>query len=420
MNKPKQEWILHIDGDGFFAYCEIARFPHLHGKPVVVGEDRGIVCASTYEAKRLGITRGMPIFKVREQFPDVVILSSHFELYDHYAARLASLVEPSVDILERYSIDECFASISFATDTSRKALLEWLYALKTRVQTATGLTYSFGLARTKVLAKIASKRQKPDGCTVLTAEDEAQVLADTSIESLWGIGWKLSRRLLVMRVRTADDFVHWSHERVSSLFARPVQELWYELQGRKMFDVIDDRSSPKSIQSTKSFTATREVAFVTSELLQNIDIAFTRLRDDGLVTNAMSIFLKTKERDYHTASIVLPTYTANPLDAVDLVRDTVKRIKKKDALYRSTGVTLWNLRLPECVQKDLFGEQQATTEKNNLMQAVDSIREKYGQGSIGTLGALPSGLLRRQKTRERSKKEKYIHGLPLPYLGEVH
>src|SRR5690349_5632731 len=108
-----EPWILHIDGDGFFAYCEIARFPHLRGKPVVVGEDRGIACAMTYEAKRLGITRGMPIFKIRKEFPQVTILSSHFELYEHYARMLFGLLEPQVAVLERYSIDECFALVYF-------------------------------------------------------------------------------------------------------------------------------------------------------------------------------------------------------------------------------------------------------------------------------------------------------------------
>ena len=74
-------YIFHVDGDAFFAQCEIARYPHLRGRPVVVGQERGIATAFTYEAKALGIVRGMPLWKVKKYYPEVIILPSHFELY---------------------------------------------------------------------------------------------------------------------------------------------------------------------------------------------------------------------------------------------------------------------------------------------------------------------------------------------------
>ena len=103
--------VLHVDGDGFFASCEISRRPDLKGKPVVVGEERGIASAMSYEAKRLGVTRGMPIFKVRQEFPQVTILSSHFELYEQFASALYSILTKHFANVEWYSIDECFAEV---------------------------------------------------------------------------------------------------------------------------------------------------------------------------------------------------------------------------------------------------------------------------------------------------------------------
>jgi nucleotidyltransferase/DNA polymerase involved in DNA repair len=106
-----QEWILHIDGDAFFASCEVSRRPDLFGKAVVVGEERGIATALTYPAKHLGIKRGDPIFKIKKEYPNVTILSSHFELYRKFAYNLAEILRDEVDKFEAYSIDECFATL---------------------------------------------------------------------------------------------------------------------------------------------------------------------------------------------------------------------------------------------------------------------------------------------------------------------
>jgi DNA polymerase IV len=412
------EWVLHIDGDGFFAYCEISRFPHLKGKPVVVGEDRGIACAMTYEAKRLGITRGMPMFKIREQFPDVVRLSSHFELYEQYANNLATILEPTLAVLERYSIDECFGLIKLPAEWTREDLHTWLSALKKTVQGQLGLTYSFGLARTKVLAKIASKREKPDGCTVIMACDEAQALKETPIESLWGIGWKLTRRFQTIGVKTAYEFSQWSEKRVQDSFALPTQELWHELHGRVMFPVSHSSSQAKSLQATKSFTASTNQSFVLAELLQNTDIAFARMRAQGLVTNGVGIFLKTTERNYHSTSIIFPDYTDNMLDVAEFIKTAAIKLFRAHTRYRSTGITVWNLRPIGTVQPDLFDFQKTIEQDREVMKAIDLIRDRYGNSSIGTLASMPSVHDRLRKLR--AQKESYESGLPLPYLGEVY
>jgi DNA polymerase IV len=417
---PKDDWILHIDGDGFFAYCEISRFPHLKGKAVVVGEDRGIACAMTYEAKRLGITRAMPIFKIREQFPEVVILSSNFELYEQYAQKLASVVQEEVDILERYSIDECFALIRLPTAYSKEDLERWLKALKNRVQSQLGLTYSFGVARTKVLAKIASKIGKPDGCTVIMPPEEPSILEKTAIESLWGIGWKLSRRFQLMKIKTAAQFASWDEERVRHTFSLPVQELWYELHGKMMFSVSDEHDIPKSLQSTKSFTpSSTDRVFVLAELLQNTDVACSRMRKQGLTTRSMSIFLKTTERKYHAMNIMLPHYTNNPLDVSVLITECVHSLFKKGVTYKSTGITLWALRSMSDIQEDLFGMQERVSDGGKVMDAVDQIRKRYGHLSIGLLASMPSTLERVRRNQKQKEREHFVQGLPLPYLGEV-
>src|SRR5205823_1616778 len=131
----------------------------------------------------------------------------------------------------------------------------------------------------------------------------------------------------------------------TSRFSLPVQELWHELNGRRMFSVSNRHSLPKSLQSTKSFTpSSTDKAFVIAELIQNADIAFSRLRTYGLKTNAVSIFLKTKERRYHSTAIRFEHYTGNILDIAEQISNEANRLFQKNTPYRSTGITLWNLR----------------------------------------------------------------------------
>ncbi len=416
----KKQWILHIDGDGFFAYCEIARFPHLHGKPVVVGEERGIAMAMTYEAKRLGITRGMPMFKIREQFPGVTILTSHFELYDHYAVKLCTLLEADVSVLEKYSIDECFALVYLPKDWSKNQVYIWLAMLKKKIQKQIGLTYSFGMARTKVLAKIASKYQKPDGATVVMIEDEKELLQKTSIESVWGIGWRLSRRFQTLRVTTAYEFSQWPEQRVMDSFNAPVQELWHEMNGRNRFEVSNDRNQSKSLQATRSFVpASVDPSYIAAELLHNADVVFVRMRKQKLFTNGVSIYIKTTDQKYSGVAIPLPRYTNNVLDVTTIIREQVVALLQKGIRYKATGITVLNLRKDVHVQEDLFGEQKASTEEGKLMDTIDAIRRRYGQTSVTVLSTMPSNKYRLQKSIARQTTDKYIYGLPLPYLGEV-
>src|SRR6266550_3267203 len=104
--------ILHVDGDSFFAACEIARDPRLKGKPVVTGKERGIVSACTYDLKARGIKRGMTLVEVRKIAPDAIILPSDYETYSLFSNRMYEIVRRYTPTVEEYSIDECFADLT--------------------------------------------------------------------------------------------------------------------------------------------------------------------------------------------------------------------------------------------------------------------------------------------------------------------
>ena len=422
-----KNYILHLDGDSFFASCELAMRPDLRGKPVVVGQDRGIAVAFNKEAKDIGVTRGMPIFKIKKFYPQVIVLSSHFEIYKMYCDKFVSVVRKYSPNVEVYSIDECFATVPQKHCESYQELANFISKIKHEVGEKTGITFSFGVARTKVLAKVASKAEKPDGLTIITEEREDEYLKNTPIEKIWGIGYRTAPKLKQRGIITAIDFRDLPEEYINKNYAKPFRALWLELNGMQIYKVGNSEEQAKSLQATRSFTPAldnRDKVF--AELSKNIETAFARARNQKLFSNMVYFFIKTSEFKYISAEVKFNFYTQNPIDAINEIRLAYDRIFRAGIRYRATGVTLANLLPKNKIPKDLFGLQKRVLGMNRIMNAVDHIREIYGNGSIILGSTLPSILRKKSlKTGDLGKNKVYEWGLPAqaglpyPFLGEV-
>src|SRR5262245_54079784 len=180
--------IVHIDGDAFFASCEQSRAPELRGKPVVTGKERGIAASMSYEAKAQGVTRGMRLFEVRKLCPDAIILPSDYETYSLLSKRLFSIARRYTPDVEECSIDECFCDVTGLRRVLRMSYPEIAQQMKRDLDTELGFTFSVGLAPNKVLAKIASKWQKPSGFTAIPGRDIHRFLHELPVSKVWGIG----------------------------------------------------------------------------------------------------------------------------------------------------------------------------------------------------------------------------------------
>jgi len=422
MSKFNQKYILHVDGDSFFASCELASYPNLRGKPVVVGEERGIAVAFTKEAKDLGVTRGMPIFKIKKFYPEVIILPSHFEIYKMYSEKFVSVIRKFLNNVQVYSIDECFAEIPEKYNT-KEELIKFIGKIKAQTQKETGITFSFGVARTKVLAKVASKAQKPDGLTVITEKDEEEYLKNTPIGKVWGIGYRTAPKLKMKGITNALIFRDLPEKYVEKNFSKPFMELWLELNGTEIYKVGEHHEDSKTLQATRTFTpALSDEDKVFSELSRNIEIVFSRMRNEELFTNIAYIFIKTSEFKYISAEIKFDFFTQNPADVIEKIRIALNSIWKGGLRYRATGITLGNLRPKSALTNDLFGEQRSILRKGKIMDAIDHIRHIYGNNAL-ILGGSLSSLMRRKNEgiRENLGKSRQVYqfGLPFPFLGEV-
>jgi DNA polymerase-4/DNA polymerase V len=227
--------ILHIDGDAFFTSCEEAIHPELRGKPIIAGGERGIVACASYAAKAMGVKRGVPLHEARKKCPGLIILPSDYETYSLFSRRMFNVMRRFTPQVEEYSIDEAFADITGMRRALRASYETIALNMKAEIAKELGITVSVGLSLTKVLAKVASKHQKPDGFTPIPGRMIAKYLEYLPVEKIWGIGHATTNYLNKMGVRTALEFARLPEDTVRKRFTKPGMESWRELRGESVY-----------------------------------------------------------------------------------------------------------------------------------------------------------------------------------------
>ncbi|MFZ2555364.1 MAG: DNA polymerase IV [Minisyncoccia bacterium] len=422
--------IMHVDGDSFFASCEIARNPRLKGKPVITGKERGIVSACTYDLKKRGITRGMRLDEVRKIAPDAIILPSDYETYSLFSERMYEIVRRYTPMVEEYSIDECFADLTGMRRVNRMNYRDMAHSIKRELEVELGISFSVGLSATKVLAKIGSKWKKPDGFTIMPLNEVQTFLAKTPIGVVWGIGPNTAGFLNSFGIRTALDFVRKDEPWVRSKVPKPILDLWHELSGTVTLELTTKKkTSYQSIQKTKTFTPpSRDERFVFSQLSKNIENACIKARRWNLAAPEIFFFLKTQDFKYHGIEVKLRFPSAVPHDILREVALRFPQVFEQGKLYRATGITLLRLQKADAAQLDLFGKVEESQSKRMIFESVDEISARYGKHAVflgssfdamkfnahlGERGDAP------ERTRQLFKGETARRRLAIPMLGEV-
>ena len=375
--------IIHIDGDSFFASCEVAKNPHLRGKPVVTGKERGIVSAMTPGVKERGVKRGMKLSDVRKLVPDVIILPSDYETYSLFSERMYSIVRRYTPDVEEYSIDECFADLTGLRRALNMSYPQMAERIKHDLDSELGMTFSIGLSATKVLAKIGSKWEKLSGLTVIALRDAPQYLGKTPAGSVWGIGPNTAAYLKKYGIHTAQDFAQKDEVWVRRMLSKPYVEIWKELNG----DVVDElnvrgRHTYQSLSKTKTFTPSYDPTFVYAQLSKNIENACIKARRWHLASPEIFFFLKTQDFKYHGYEIKLSHPTCVPQDVLREVSKYFPIVFKRGVLYRATGIVLLKLADNSSAQLDLFGAVQESEGFKRVFESVDALSEKYGKHAV--------------------------------------
>lgn len=292
--------IFHLDLDAFFVAVEEIEQPELRGKPVVVGgkaDGRGVVAAANYAARKFGVRSAMPTAQALRRCPQVVVVPPHHQLYKEYSRRVMDILRWISPEIEQISIDEAFLDMTGRV-LGRATPLDVARRLKQRIHAELGLTASVGIATNKLVAKVASDFEKPDGLTFVRPGTEADFLAPLPVQKLWGIGPKTTAELNALGVENIGQLAKLSEENLVAKFGAHGAAMRRHALG------IDNRP----VQTTRhAKSISRETTFVEdvsdAELLRHTltemsEKLATRLQKKGVT--ARTVTLKLRYGDFST------------------------------------------------------------------------------------------------------------------------
>ena len=376
--------ILHIDGDCFFASCEIALNPRLKGQPVVTGQERGIASSMSYEAKSRGVTRGMTLREIKRLCPEAIILPSDYETYSLFSKRMFAIVRRYTNAVEEYSIDECFAELTGLRRPLKMTYRHIAQAIKHDLETELGMTFSVGLGPTQVLAKVASKWKKPSGLTVIPARDAHLFLSRLEVGKVWGIGPNTAALLQQYNIKTAYDFASRPEAWVKLKLTKPFHEIWQELRGIAAYPLnTEEKHEYQSIAKTKTFTPpSMDREFVFAQLSKNVENACIKIRRHGLSAQHCYFFLKTQAFAFQGFELRLSLPTVSPNELLNLIRPHFERLWQQNVLYRATSIILSKLTGVQAGQLDLFGAAVKADAMVMVYKSLDALSAKYGKHTV--------------------------------------
>ncbi len=408
-----QSWpraIAHIDGDAFFTSCEEAIHPNLRGKAIITGGERGIVACASYPAKKLGVKRGVPLHEARKICPGLIILPSDYETYSLFSKRMFDIMRRFTPDVEEYSIDEAFSDITGMRRFWKASYEEIALNMKKAIEKELSITVSVGLSITKVLAKAASKHQKPSGMTVITGPDIASYLNDLPVEKIWGIGPATTHYLAKLGIHTALAFAQMPEKTVLKKFTKPGVEIWQELRGKSVYPVTTgEKTSYASISKTKTFAPpSSNGEYLFAQLMRNMESACIKARRYSLAPNRIVVFLK--KQDFHSvgSEAKLSRPCACPLEISGVIHELFDACYCSRDTYRATGVVLLDLEADADKQYTLFDNPIQAEKIKDIYSVADELGQKFGKhtvhlGSSHLIDKLGKGRRGTPTVREQTK-----------------
>ena len=369
-----QRTILHIDLDAFFCSVELLRNPALEGKPFIVGGkpgSRGVVASASYSARTFGIHSAMPTSQAVRLCPELVIVPSSHGNYEEYSDNVMSLLRDSAPIVEQISIDEAFLDVSDAPESGESLARE----LQIDIGSRFGLPTSWGVATSKLVAKIGSEIGKPKGLVVIPPGGEANFLAPLPVDMLWGIGPKSRDRFHKSGIKTIGDLAALSSVELSARFGERGLELAGMARGVDRRKVHEGHTR-RSISSERTFP--RNVSDETELLRMMRSISEdlgARLRKKGLAGITIRLKLRWPNFETMTRQIRLDQPTDQDAEIYTAAVKLFKKSWKKGQKVRLLGVGVANLGL-RIRQLDLFDRSWEKDER--LLDAIDKIRARFG------------------------------------------
>lgn len=368
--------VMHMDLDTFFVSCERLIDSKLIGKPVLIGgtSDRGVVASCSYEARRFGIHSAMPMRMARQLCPEAIILRGNSGVYSKFSDMVTEIIKEAVPLYEKSSVDEFYADLTgmdrfygcygFAKELRQKIIKE------------THLPISFGLSINKTVSKIATGEAKPNNQIEVIKGTERPFLAPLSVKKIPMVGDKTYRSLCNLGVKRIKTIQEMPMEVMEKVFGKNGIVMWKKANGIDNTPVVQYHER-KSISTERTFDKdTIDVAKLEGIMTAMAENLAFQLRRGNKLSACVTVKVRYSDFQTYTLQKRIP-YTASDHTLIPLVLDLFRQLYNRRLLVRLIGVRYSHL-VGGGHQVNLFDQ----TEIINLYQAMDHIRERYGDRAI--------------------------------------
>ena len=385
-----------VDCNNFYASCERVFQPQFIGKPVVIlSNNDGCVISRSDEAKKVGVPMGTPLFKIKDLIKEknIKVFSSNYPLYGDLSNRVMKILEQFTPNVEVYSIDESFLNFDGMKISDYHT---YGVEMKSRIQKWVGLPVCVGFAPTKTLSKMANHiakkfQERTQGIYVIdTDEKRIKALKWTKIEDVWGIGYRMRKKMELRQIITAFDFIKPEHENwIKKEMGIVGMRLKYELEGKSILDLEPISNQKKSIATTRSFP--KQIANF-DDLRERVttfaSVCAEKLRKQSSCCHTIIVMLvidkhKVESNKYYfNMAVTLPFATNSTLTIANAATSVLKKmvVGYENVKFKKAGVIVTEMIDEDKKQLQLFDEENPKHLK--LMKTIDTLNSKIGNRKI--------------------------------------
>ena len=395
--------IFHVDMDAFFVSVEELYDPSLKGKAVVVGgqrDERGVVSAASYEARKFGVHSAMPLRTAAKMCPHAIFVDGHSDRYREFSEKAHNVLGMFSPQVEMASIDEAYLDMS-GTERLHGPPLKAAHALHQRMKGDTGLNCSVGIGTSRLIAKVSSAQAKPNGVLYIVPGQEAKFLAPLDVREIPGVGKVMESHLHALGIKKVGDLARLEESDLSQRFGKWGLALAGKARGEDAGGWFDSEvgadAGAKSISHEHTYNEdTADAAQLESTLMRLSEMVGRRLRESQYHARTIQLKLRYKDFTTFTRAHTLASPTQLDTEIFEEIRALFRKNWKKGVPIRLLGVQASSFTSQPDQINLLDGNRQQRWK--DAMAAADRLRDKFGESSVSLAAGMRGNF--RQRVHE--------------------
>jgi len=351
-NRPLRK-IIHVDMDAFYASVEQLDNPELRNKPIAVGgsEERGVVAAASYEARKFGVRSAMSSIIAKRNCPDLIFVKPRFERYKEISNQIRTIFLEYTDLVEPLSLDEAYLDVTENKKGNPSATLI-AREIREKIKIKTGLNASAGISINKFVAKIASDVNKPNGQKTVNPEEVEEFLEKLEIRKFYGVGKVTAEKMYRLGIFNGFDLKQKSGEFLTKHFGKSGSHYYNVVRGIHLSEVKPNRTR-KSLGAERTFDENISSEIFMLERLENIaEEIERRLKKSKVAGKTVTLKIKYSDFTQHTRSKTIPYFISSKELILDISKELLFQEKMKESV-RLLGISLSNLNTEKKEKKEI-------------------------------------------------------------------